>query len=71
MEKFTFHRDELVPEGIKTKELLEEWNEKKSDVKYIPGDKVRNVNNLSIVMNVYGFERLNGKLLGIKCYWWE
>lgn len=71
MQKFTFHRDDLVPEEISTQELLDNWNPNKEALKYHPGEKVRNKHKLDIVMVVHSLVRTNNKLVGIKCYWWE
>jgi hypothetical protein len=71
MEKYTFHRDDLVPEEIDTEEKLKEYMKQFPKRKFKIRDKVRNIHNLKIVMHIGGYDVVYSKLLGLKCYWWD
>jgi len=71
MESFVFHKKDLVPDNVKTLDVLEEWDKLKEDLRFTPGDKIRNRNKLGISMIVHSLIRSDQKLIGIKCYWWE
>lgn len=74
MHSFTFHRDDLVPEEIKDEQMLEIFDKENKEMKYERGDKVRNRNNLKLIMYVHSIIRNaknNNQVIGIKCYWWE
>jgi hypothetical protein len=71
MEKYSFHRDDIVPENIDTKEKLKNYLNSNPERKFKKRDRVRNINNLDIVMIISDYEVVNNKLIGFKCYWWE
>lgn len=71
MEHFVFHRDDLVPEDIDNEEKVKKYKQESEKPLFNIRDKVRNINNLDIVMIINRKIREDGKLVGFQCYWWE